>query len=134
MNGWFDEILSASSKPSYCSPSSENKTQRKQKGGTAENRAQKGFQDVVPTVPSIPTQKQSPRNHDQTRFTTPTGWPFDLLERVDLICRLEGWDTASRAEWLDILRRQIERDDVPATELVSCLDTHLAQHHCKAPS
>ena len=55
--------------------------------------------------------------------------PADLLERVNLICRLEQWPAADRAEWLGILRRQIEQDGTPVRELVACLDAHLAKHH-----
>lgn len=55
--------------------------------------------------------------------------PADLMERVNLICRLEQWLAADRAEWLGILRQQIERDGAPVRELVACLDAHLAKHH-----
>ena len=59
--------------------------------------------------------------------------PTDLLERANLICQLEQWPEADRLEWLDILRRQIDRDRVPVHELVACLDAHLAVHHGVTP-
>lgn len=114
-----------------------------QKVGTAGILTQQGFQDFVPTVPTVPTEKQSPRKSEEntpkpgnpftavaTAQPTPApALPADLLERVNLICRLEQWPAADRAEWLGILRRQVEQDGTPVCELVACLDAHLAKHY-----
>ena len=153
-DSWFGEILGAGPKPVNCSPASGNRAEGEQKVGTAESLTQQGFHDSVPTVPTVPTKKQSPRKSaDNTpapgnSFTavgdiaagiltavatgqpTPApALPADLMERVNLICRLEQWPAADRAEWLGILRRQIEQDGTPVRELVACLDAHLAKHH-----
>ncbi len=126
-----------------------------QKTGTAESLTQQGFQEFVPTVPTVPTEKQSPqKTHPATpseggngltsagdiaaglvtalvmrQPMPPAALPADLLERVNLICSLGHWAPAERAEWLGMLRAQIERDGVPVAELVATLDAHLARHH-----
>ncbi len=154
MDSWFGSLLGEGGDTPDHPHQSGYKSKRVQKVGTAESLAQQGFQDFVPTVPSVPTGKQSPRKSaDSTptpgnSFSTvgdiaagivtavatgqPTpapALPADLLERVNLICRLEQWPAADRAEWLGILRRQIEQDGTPVRELVACLDAHLAKHH-----
>lgn len=55
--------------------------------------------------------------------------PVELLERVNLIFRLESWIEADRLEWIGILQRQIERDNVPVSELITTLDAHLDRWH-----
>lgn len=154
MDSWLDSALSGSEKSPVCSPLSGNRAEWEQKVGTAESLTQQGFQDSVPTVPTVPTILWSPRKSEEntpkpgnpfaavgdiaagivtavaTGQPTPApALPADLLERVNLICRFEQWPAADRAEWLGILRRQIEQDGTPVHELVACLDAHLAKHH-----
>ncbi|MDE1714500.1 hypothetical protein PWG14_18510 (plasmid) [Chromobacterium amazonense] len=129
-----------------------------QKVGTSESLVPQGFQELVPTVPTVPTEKQSPqKRHPPTPAKETAAYQndtdvanryavsgdtrpplaalprqrlsVDLLQRVNLICRLERWPSADRAEWLGMLRAQIERDGVPPAMLVSTLDSHLARHH-----
>ena len=141
MDNWFDGILSEGQAAPARPLESGYKSEMGTKVGTAEILAQQGFQDFVPTVPTVPTEKQSPRKSEENTpkpgnpFTAmatgqPTpALPADLLEQVNLICRLEQWPAADRVEWLGILRRQLEQDGTPVRGLVACLDTHLAKHH-----
>ena len=143
MDNWFDGILSEGQAAPARPLESGYKSEMGTKVGTAEILAQQGFQDFVPTVPTVPTEKQSPRKSEEntpkpgnpftavaTAQPTPApALPADLLERVNLICRLEQWPAADRAEWLGILRRQVEQDGTPVCELVACLDAHLAKHY-----
>ncbi|MTD33442.1 hypothetical protein [Paludibacterium denitrificans] len=154
MDSWLDSVLAVGEESPVCSPLSGNRAEGEQKVGTAESLMQQGFQDFVPTVPTVPTKKQSPRKSEENtpkagETFTPVGdltagvvtalatgqatpaptLPADLLERTNLICQRERWPEADRVEWLDILRRQIDRDHVPVPELVATLDAHLARHH-----
>ncbi|WP_146042095.1 hypothetical protein [Chromobacterium sinusclupearum] len=141
-------------------PDDEKSGYRKKWGqevGTSEILTQQGFQEVVPTVPTVPTKKQSPGKTLATlpaeagdipsagdfaagivtalvmkQPLPPATLPADLLERVNLICHLERWPSTDRAEWLGMLRAQIERDGVPVAELVAALDAHLERHHSGA--
>ncbi|TCW29529.1 hypothetical protein [Gulbenkiania mobilis] len=108
----------------------------------AETLTAQGFAADVPVVPVVPVKNGKVRNDARTpsappgvsKVTTPApSLPADLLARANLICQLEQWPEADRLEWLDILRRQIDRDGVPVPELVACLDAHLAVHHGVTP-
>ena len=143
MDNWFDGILSEGQAAPARPLESGYKSEMGTKVGTAESLTHQWFKDFVPTVPTVPTEKQSPRKSEENTpkpgnpFTAvPTGQPTpvpalpaDLLERVNLICWLEQWPAADRAERLGILRRQVEQDGTPVCELVACLDTHLAKHY-----
>ncbi|HJV07268.1 MAG TPA: hypothetical protein VJ642_08240 [Chromobacteriaceae bacterium] len=96
----------------------------------AETLMAQGFAANVPVVPVVPVKNGKVCN--EARTPAPA-LPADLLERANLICRLEQWPEADRLEWLDILRRQIDRDRVPVHELVATLDAHLAVHHGVTP-
>ncbi|MBT2866549.1 hypothetical protein JQK19_04775 [Chromobacterium violaceum] len=157
MPQWLNATIHQSGKSSPEEAKSGNTGTWEQKTGTPEILIQQGFQEVVPTVPTVPTEKQSPQKTLSSlpleggaipsagdfaagivtalvmkQPMPPAALPSDLLERVNLICNLERWPSAGRAEWLGMLRAQIERDGVPVAELVAALDAHLNRHHAGA--
>lgn len=122
------------------------KNGQREPANSPETIANQGLQPAVPVVPVVPvtngkactdTEPKHVSNYTAAIVTAlATGQPSpapalpaDLVERVDLICQLERWPDTDREELLGMLRRQIERDGVPARELVAMLDAHLARWH-----